>query len=45
MSNTVKFRKNRKQVGSGVVKRFKPSTMKMDDFKFDPQLFVPVKVV
>jgi len=43
MSNSVKLRKNRKQVGSGVVTRFKPTTMKMDDFKFDPQLFVPMK--
>ena len=36
MSNSVKLRKNRKQVGSGVVTRFKPTTMKMDDFTFDP---------
>ena len=43
MSNSVKLRKNRKQVGSGVVTRFKPTTMKMDDFTFDPQLFVPMK--
>ena len=42
MSNSVKLRKNRKQVGSGVVTRFKPTTMKMDDFTFDPQLFVPM---
>ena len=30
-------------VGSTVVNRWKPTTMKMDDFKFDPQLFVPMK--
>jgi len=45
MSNTVKLSKNkRKQVGS--IKsplRWKPTTMKMNDFKFNPELFVPMK--
>ena len=44
MSNTVKIKRGRpsKNVGK-VVRRFKPNTMMMDDFKFDPQLFVPMK--
>ena len=44
MSNIVKIKRGRpsKKVGK-IVKRFKPNTMKMDDFKFDPQLFVPMK--
>tara|TARA_R110000772_G_scaffold189332_1_gene300335 strand:- start:344 stop:1147 length:804 start_codon:yes stop_codon:yes gene_type:complete len=29
--------------GTVVEKRFKPTTMKMDNFEFDPQLFVPMK--
>ena len=40
MSNTVKIRKS---IGGNVVKRFKPTTMVMDDFKFNPELFVPMK--
>ena len=37
-------RPSKKQfVGSTVAKRFKPTTMKMDNFEFDPQLFVPMK--
>ena len=31
------------QVRGNIVKRFKPSTMKMEDFSFDPQLFIPMK--
>ena len=31
------------QVRGNTVKRFKPSTMKMEDFSFDPQLFIPMK--
>ena len=44
MSNTVKIKRGRpsRKVGN-VVRRFKPSTMKMDDFKFNPELFVPMK--
>ena len=44
MSNTVKIKRGRpsKNVGK-IVRRFKPNTMMMDDFKFDPQLFVPMK--
>ena len=40
MSNTVKLRNS---IGGKIVKRFKPSTMVMDDFKFNPELFVPMK--
>jgi len=37
-------RPSKKQfVGSTVSKRFKPTTMTMDSFTFDPQLFVPMK--
>ena len=44
MSNTVKIKRGRPSQKIGkIVKRFKPSTMLMDDFKFDPQLFVPMK--
>ncbi len=44
MSNTVKLRKTRKQVGGSVGQnRWMPTTMKMDDFKFNPELFVPMK--
>ena len=44
MSITVKIKRGRpsRKVGN-VVRRFKPSTMKMDDFKFNPELFVPMK--
>ena len=44
MSNIVKIKRGRpsKNIGK-IVKRFKPNTMLMDDFKFDPQLFVPMK--
>ena len=42
MSNTVKIKRGR-PVGKGrIVKRFKPTTMVMDDFKFNPELFVPM---
>ena len=44
MSNTVKLSKKRKQVGT--IKsplRWKPTTMKMNDFKFNPELFIPMK--
>ena len=42
MSNTVKINRGR-PVGKGrIVKRFKPTTMVMDDFKFNPELFVPM---
>ena len=40
MVNKVKIRKS---IGGNVVKRFKPTTMVMDDFKFNPELFVPMK--
>ena len=40
MVNKVKIRKG---IGGNVVKRFKPTTMVMDDFKFNPELFVPMK--
>ena len=44
MSNTVKIKRGRpsRKVGK-IVNRFKPSTMMMDDFKFNPELFVPMK--
>jgi len=43
MSNIVKIKRGR-PVGKGkIVRRFKPTTMVMDEFKFDPQLFVPMK--
>ena len=44
MSNIVKIKRGRpsKKVGK-IVRRFKPNTMMMDDFKFDSQLFVPMK--
>ena len=44
MSNIVKIKRGRpsKKVGK-VVKRFKPTTMTMDSFKFNPELFVPMK--
>ena len=44
MSNIVKIKRGRpsKNVGN-IVRRFKPNTMLMDDFKFDPQLFVPMR--
>ena len=42
MSNTVKINRGR-PIGKGrIVKRFKPTTMIMDDFKFNPELFVPM---
>ncbi len=43
MSSQVKLRNKRKQVGSVGQLRWKPTTMKMDDFKFNPDLFVPMK--
>ena len=44
MSNTVKIKRGRPSQKIGkVVRRFKPTTMKMEDFKFDPQLFIPMK--
>ena len=44
MSNIkIKRGRPRKSIGSTVARRFKPTTMKMDDFKFDPQLFIPMK--
>ena len=43
MSSQVKLRNKRKQVGSVGSLRWKPTTMKMDDFKFNPDLFVPMK--
>ena len=42
IENKVKRGRPSKKVGK-IVKRFKPTTMKMDDFKFDPQLFIPMK--
>ena len=44
MSNIVKIKRGRpsRKVGK-IVNRFKPSTMMMDDFKFNPELFVPMK--
>ena len=43
MSNIVKIKRGR-PVGKGkIVRRFKPTTMVMDDFKFNPELFVPMK--
>ena len=39
----VKIKRGR-PVGKGkIVRRFKPTTMVMDDFKFNPELFVPMK--
>lgn len=44
MSNTIKLKKSSKKVGSSVNEfRWKPTTMKMNDFKFNPELFVPMK--
>ena len=46
MNNSVKIKRGRPSknvLGGNVVSRFKPSTMMMDDFKFDPQLFIPMK--
>ena len=44
MQNTIKIKRGRPSLKVGkVVKRFKPSTMMMDDFKFDPSLFIPMK--
>ena len=43
MQNSVKRGRPRKTISGAVVNRFKPTTMVMDDFKFDPQLFVPMK--
>ena len=37
----IKLKRGRKP-GSGV-HRWKPTTMKMNDFKFNPELFVPMK--
>jgi len=44
MSNIVKIKRGRpsQKVGK-IVKRFKPTTMTMDSFKFNPELFVPMK--
>jgi len=44
MNNTIKIKRGRPshKVGN-VVRRFKPTTMKMNDFKFNPELFVPMK--
>ena len=41
LNRTVKLSKGVKP-GSGI-HRWKPTTMKMDDFKFNPELFVPMK--
>ena len=41
MLNSVKIKKSN-TVGK-VVRRFKPTTMKMKDFKFNPELFIPMK--
>ena len=44
MSNTVKIKRGRPSHKVGkIVKRFKPTTMTMDSFKFNPELFVPMK--
>tara|TARA_B100001559_G_scaffold306719_1_gene298240 strand:- start:776 stop:1579 length:804 start_codon:yes stop_codon:yes gene_type:complete len=44
MNNSVKIKRGRPSLkGGNVVRRFKPTTMMMDDFKFDPALFVPMK--
>ena len=44
MQSTIKIKRGRPSLKVGkVVKRFKPATMMMDDFKFDPALFVPMK--
>ena len=44
MQSTIKIKRGRPSLKVGkVVKRFKPSTMMMDDFKFDPSLFIPMK--
>ena len=40
LNRTVKLKKG---IGGNVVKRFKPTTMTMDSFKFNPELFVPMK--
>ena len=40
LNRTVKLNKG---IGGNVVRRFKPTTMVMDDFKFNPELFVPMK--
>ena len=44
MSNTIKIKRGRPshKVGN-VVRRFKPTTMTMDSFKFNPELFIPMK--
>ena len=46
MQNSIKRgRPSKKQFvgGSTIAKRFKPTTMTMDSFTFDPQLFVPMQ--
>ena len=44
IKNTVKIKRGRPSLkGGNIVRRFKPTTMMMDDFKFDPALFVPMK--
>ena len=44
MQNSIeRGRPSNKILGGNVVKRFKPTTMTMDSFKFDPKLFVPMK--
>ena len=45
LKNKVKRGRPRKQVlvGNSVETRFKPTTMKMDNFEFDPQLFIPMQ--
>ena len=44
MNNTIKIKRGRPSLKVGrIVKRFKPTTMMMDDFKFNPELFIPMK--